>query len=142
MSRLPKRVLRRIAGEPLVIDGNTLDLQVHAFAVVAAKRAGGGGEVTPEGMRTAFDQMVAPACPEQLTAPVLHRILKHPSVQPFVYGGKGVGSQGDGTIQFVARGATEQEQLVATLQDELHLPALKLRLGCEFQCWSYSKWKA
>lgn len=72
ISRLPKRVLRRIAGEPLVIDGNTLDLQVHAFAVVAAKRAGGGGEVTAEGMRTAFDQMVGATAHDPVSTVAVH----------------------------------------------------------------------
>ena len=32
ISRLPKRALRRMAGEPLVIDGRTFDLQLQAFA--------------------------------------------------------------------------------------------------------------
>ena len=38
----------------------------------------------------------------------LHRVLAHPPLQPHVWGGKGVGSQGDGTAQFVARSAADQ----------------------------------
>lgn len=56
-SRLPKRLLRRMAGDPLEIDGNTLDLQMQAFAAAATKR-GGGQEPTPEAVRDAFTEMV------------------------------------------------------------------------------------
>lgn len=62
-----------------------------------------------------FDEFVIPACPEELTAPLLHKILSHPDIQEFVYGGKGVGSQGDGCVQFVAKGQEEQKELVKML---------------------------
>jgi acetyl esterase/lipase len=56
-SRLPKRLLRRLAGEPLVIDGNTLDLQMQAFAALATRRAA-GATPTVDAIRTAFREMV------------------------------------------------------------------------------------
>lgn len=56
-SRLPKRLLRRMAGEPLEIDGNTLDLQMQAFAAAAMKQLA-GQEPTPESMREGFTEMV------------------------------------------------------------------------------------
>ncbi len=40
-----------------------------------------------------FDARAVPLCPEQLTAPLLHRVLAHPPVAPLVHGCKGVGSQ-------------------------------------------------
>jgi len=40
-----------------------------------------------------FDRYATPACPEELTAPVLHRVLAHEALRPHVWGGKGVGSQ-------------------------------------------------
>ena len=49
-----------------------------------------------------FDRYAVPACPEELQAPVLHRVLRHEALAPHVWGGKGVGSQGDGSAQFVA----------------------------------------
>jgi acetyl esterase len=58
-SRLPKRVLRRMAGDPLVIDGNTLNLQMQAFATLAAKQTSGGETPTVEAFRKAFRVMVA-----------------------------------------------------------------------------------
>jgi acetyl esterase len=56
-SRLPKRLLRRMAGEPLEIDGNTLDLQMQAFTAAAMKQVA-GQEPTPESMREGFAEMV------------------------------------------------------------------------------------
>lgn len=59
-----------------------------------------------------FDANLQPACPSQLTAPVLHKALSHPALQPYIYGGKGVGSQGDGTAQFIARDAESQNKAI------------------------------
>ena len=76
-----------------------------------------------------FDQYAAPVCPEELTAPVLHRVLAHEALQPHVWGGKGVGSQGDGSAQFIARSAADQQAAVEILERDLGLPALTLTLG-------------
>jgi UTP-glucose-1-phosphate uridylyltransferase/mevalonate kinase len=75
-----------------------------------------------------FDQYAAPACLEELTAPVLHRVLSHPSIAPLIWGGKGVGSQGDGTAQFLAKSAADQDRILQILEEELHLSGLKLNL--------------
>jgi galactokinase len=65
-----------------------------------------------------FDRYVAPACPEQLNAPLLHELLRHPPLQPYVYGGKGVGSQGDGTAQFMVRDYDSQMQAIAVVKQD------------------------
>ena len=62
-----------------------------------------------------FDRYAIPACPEELTAPVLHRVLDYEPLKPHIWGGKGVGSQGDGCAQLVARGHDEQERLARIL---------------------------
>jgi mevalonate kinase len=62
-----------------------------------------------------FDQFVMPGCPSELAAPKLHKILNLPEIQNLIYGGKGVGSQGDGCAQFVARGPQEQHELMQLL---------------------------
>lgn len=49
--------------------------------------------------QAAFDECAMPMCPSQLTAPNLHKVLGHPTLQPHIWGGKGVGSQGDGCAQ-------------------------------------------
>ena len=48
-----------------------------------------------------FDRYAAPACPEELMAPALHHVLEYGPLKPHIWGGKGVGSQGDGTAQFI-----------------------------------------
>jgi len=59
-----------------------------------------------------FDSHVAPMSPKELGAPKLHAVLSDPQIQPMVYGGKGVGSHGDGSVQFLARSAESQQQLI------------------------------
>jgi len=75
-----------------------------------------------------FDKFATPACPEELTAPILHRVLAHINLAPHVWGGKGVGSQGDGTAQFLARSEADQDAVVRIIEKELGLPCLKLTL--------------
>lgn len=64
-----------------------------------------------------FDRKVAPMCPQELTSPVLHRFLNDPTVKALVHGGKGVGSQGDGMVQFVAKDKSSQKKLVKYLEN-------------------------
>jgi UTP-glucose-1-phosphate uridylyltransferase/mevalonate kinase len=76
----------------------------------------------------AFDQLAGPACPEELTAPKLHEVLNYQAVKPYVYGGKGVGSQGDGTAQFLAKDAEAQDKVVEILERDLDVSCLKLTI--------------
>ncbi len=73
-----------------------------------------------------FDRYLGPACPSQLTAPVLHRVLSYAPLGPYIYGGKGVGSQGDGTVQFLARDAESRERAIEILERDLGLSCLRL----------------
>ena len=59
-----------------------------------------------------FDFNVAPMCPEELTSPRLHEVLNDPVIQRLSYGGKGVGSQGDGSVQFLAKDEVSQQQII------------------------------
>ena len=58
-----------------------------------------------------FDKYIAPMSPA-LWASKLHEVLHDPQIQPMVYGGKGVGSHGDGSVQFLARSAEDQQRLM------------------------------
>ena len=75
-----------------------------------------------------FDRYARPACPEELTAPVLHSVVHYEPLAPHIWGGKGVGSQGDGTAQFVARSEDDQQAVVDVLERDLGLSCLKLTL--------------
>ncbi|MGA2587846.1 MAG: sugar phosphate nucleotidyltransferase [Candidatus Aminicenantales bacterium] len=76
-----------------------------------------------------FDRYAAPLCPEELTAPVLHRVLGYEPLEPLVYGGKGVGSQGDGTAQLLARSPEARDEIIRIIESELHLPCYRLDLS-------------
>ncbi len=73
-----------------------------------------------------FDTHVQPACPSQLTAPVLHKILNYGPIQPYILGGKGVGSQGDGTAQFIVKDQASQEKAIEIIERDLKMSCLKL----------------
>lgn len=75
-----------------------------------------------------FDRYAAPACPEELTAPVLHRVLAHEALQPHIWGGKGVGSQGDGTAQFLARSLEDQQATIEIIERDLEMSCLALTI--------------
>lgn len=76
-----------------------------------------------------FDCYATPACPEELTAPVLHQVLNYEPLKPHIWGGKGVGSQGDGTAQFLARSAQDQAKVIEIIERDLNMSCLKLTIS-------------
>lgn len=78
-----------------------------------------------------FDRKVAPKCLVELTSPVLHSVLNDPIVKELTFGAKGVGSQGDGTVQFLARNSATQQQLIDYLENERNMRAYSLTLRPE-----------
>lgn len=74
-----------------------------------------------------FDKRVAPACTE-LEAPVLHSVLNDTEIKQWIYGAKGVGSQGDGTVQFLAKSERDAKLLQEYLENEKGMPSFKLTL--------------
>jgi len=76
-----------------------------------------------------FDRYAPGACPEELKAPVLHRVLEYEPIQQHIWGGKGVGSQGDGTAQFLARSEADQQAVIDIIERELGMPCLKLTIS-------------
>lgn len=69
ISRLPDLLLKRLAGDPLQIDGNTLDLQMQAFGALAPEP---DQELTPASLREGFDHMVAVAAHRPAQAVAVH----------------------------------------------------------------------
>lgn len=107
---------------------NSIQTQVHNYLgkinasliqhAVDALQQGDGAKIGDlmNQAQTEFDRCLIPACPDQLNAPILHQLLFHPALQPHIYGGKGVGSQGDGTAQLIARDRDSQVQAIAIIQ--------------------------
>lgn len=75
-----------------------------------------------------FDEKVAPMCPDELASPVLHSTLNDAKIKELTYGGKGVGSQGDGTVQFLAKSEEDQKALVDYLTNVKKMVAYPLTL--------------
>jgi UTP-glucose-1-phosphate uridylyltransferase/mevalonate kinase len=75
-----------------------------------------------------FDRYAIPASPVELAAPELHRVLDYPPLKPHIWGGKGVGSQGDGTAQFVARSEADQQAVAEIIERDLKMNCLTLTI--------------
>ncbi len=103
------------------------DVVQKAKQAIAEGNARDVGELMKEAQQL-FDRHLGPACPSQLEAPVLHRVLSYDSLQPFIWGGKGVGSQGDGSAQFVAKDEESQAKAIEIIERDLKMPCLKLSL--------------
>jgi len=105
------------------------ELVHRARAKLETGDAAGLGEAMTEAQGI-FDAMVAPACPE-LAAPRLHEVLDSSEARELAWGGKGVGSQGDGCAQLVTRGPEDCEELGRRLEQRLSVRCLTLVLGAD-----------
>ena len=81
-----------------------------------------------------FDKYLISACPGQLTAPILHELLNYQPIQSYIWGGKGVGSQGDGTAQFIVKDETSQQQVIDIINSDFpQMECLKLTIGSQYR---------
>jgi len=85
-----------------------------AYRALSAGDAAALGELMAEAQKN-FDGLVAPNSADQLASPLLHEVLSLGDIAEHVYGGKGVGSQGDGTAQFVARSGADRDAAMAKI---------------------------
>jgi galactokinase len=93
----------------------------HAHAALEAGDAEQLGQWMTHAQRL-FDAQVAPHSPH-LASPLLHAVLNLPGLERWTTGGKGVGSQGDGTAQFVARDAACRTAAITHIAR--HFPAMR-----------------
>jgi UTP-glucose-1-phosphate uridylyltransferase/mevalonate kinase len=79
-----------------------------------------------------FDNYLIPACSSQLTAPILHKLHNYEPIQPYILGGKGVGSQGDGTAQFIVKDEEKQQKVIEIIERDFpQMQGLKLTINAE-----------
>lgn len=109
------------------LGSDNLDITERAINYINSGDAEGLGVLMTEAQKL-FDEKVAPMCPEELAAPVLHAALNDAKIKELTFGGKGVGSQGDGTVQFLARDEESQKKLADYLNDVKGMKAYKLTL--------------
>ena len=93
-----------------------LDIIERAIKFMADGNAEALGKLMTEA-EALFDAKVAPMS-SALWSPKLHAVLQDPTVQALSWGGKGVGSHGDGSVQFLARSEDTQKQLVDYLNEQ------------------------
>lgn len=107
-----------------------ISAQITQEAVAALQQ--GNAERIGELMNLAqaeFDRHLIPACPSELTAPILHQLLNYSPIQPYIFGGKGVGSQGDGTAQLIVKDAVTQQQVMEIIENDFpQMQCLKLTI--------------
>jgi len=73
-----------------------------------------------------FDLYAAPLSPKELKSEKLHSVLADKKLEQWTYGGKGVGSQGDGMVQFIAKDDECQRQLMNYLTQILGLESYSI----------------
>ena len=103
------------------------DLVTRGAAALRAGDARALGALMTEA-QALFDRHLQPACPAQLTAPILHKLLAWPALQPLIHGGKGVGSQGDGSAQLIAHSHASQQAAIRIIEQDLGMTCLQLVL--------------
>jgi len=85
------------------------------------------GELMKEAQKN-FDRYLMPACPEELSAPKLHKVLNYPKIKKLVHGGKCIGSGGDGSLQLICKSKEDREKAKEILECELDVNCLYLDL--------------
>ncbi|MEA5574562.1 GHMP kinase [Calothrix sp. UHCC 0171] len=98
-------------------------------AAINALQAGDAKEIGQlmRQVQAEFDRYLIPVCASELTAPVLHKILDYEPIQDYIWGGKGVGSQGDGTAQFIVKNEESQQQVIEIIERDFpQMQCLKL----------------
>lgn len=103
------------------------DLTTRAADILRRGDAAALGVLMTEAQQR-FDEYLMPLCRSELTAPRLHQVLGDERVRELSYGGKGVGSQGDGCVQLVARGEAERSQLADYLRTTYGMDCYELDL--------------
>jgi UTP-glucose-1-phosphate uridylyltransferase/mevalonate kinase len=72
-----------------------------------------------------FDTCLMPVC-DELLSPRLHTVLGDRRTGEWAYGGKGVGSQGDGSVQFICKSKDARAELAAYLQQQYSMSCFDL----------------
>lgn len=62
-----------------------------------------------------FDKYTIPLYPDQFTSPLLHELLNCQVILPHIFGGKGVGSQGDGSAQLICKSNDSRENVLSII---------------------------
>ena len=65
---------------------------------------------------------------DELEAKVLHKVLEDETIKQYSYGGKGIGSGGDGSVQILAKDKDAQNLLIDYFKNDLNMDAFDVDL--------------
>ncbi len=65
-----------------------------------------------------FDLNIAKYSLVNLKAPKMHELLEDEALRSFIYGAKGVGSHGDGSMQLLLKETTDENEIVSFIHDK------------------------
>jgi galactokinase len=68
-----------------------------------------------------FDRCLTPLCLGHLRAPILHKVASYTPIQHLIFGGKWIGSGGDGSLLLLTKDEASQQKVIRILYEELKL---------------------
>lgn len=84
--------------------------------------------------QTCFDRCAMPNCPSELTSPKLHQLMADTRLREMSLAIKGVGSQGDGSVQLLCRNKEDQELILGYVREHYGMEGFSLTIpgtgGC------------
>eukprot|EP01084_Bolivina_argentea_P192216 330026_1 len=115
--------VRKLLGE------KNLDITSRAIEAIAHGNIDIVGKLMTEAQEL-FRKYAAPASPIQLKSEWLYKLLSFNKISKYIYGGKGVGSQGDGACQLLCKSATDQNIVCNIIENEFKgMQCIKLTIG-------------
>ena len=90
----------------IILVSNTFILEFSYYVLIGDNRL--LGELMNQSQQL-FDNCAIPNCLSQLQSPKLHDVMSNENIKSLCYGIKGVGSQGDGSVQLLCE--NEEKQL-------------------------------
>ena len=99
-------------------------LLAAARALIEAGDAEALGRLMSEA-QAVFDRHLMPVC-DELKSPRLHAVLSDMRIAQWSFGGKGVGSQGDGCVQFICKSEDARKGLADYLGQAYGMPCFEL----------------
>ncbi len=76
--------------------------------------------------QTSFDKCAMPNCLSELTSPILHSVINDTHIRDLALAVKGVGSQGDGSVQFLCVDESRQHQVLEYMKITYGMSGFKL----------------
>jgi len=111
----------------LVLGKKNKELVLEAVECLKTGNVKKIGEIMTKS-QISFDTFLAPYCLEELTTPKLHKVIQYEKIQDLMFGAKGVGSQGDGTAQILAKDKSSQKNIIDILEKDLGVECFELNI--------------